>query len=372
MPRRPLPFRVAVGHLRGVDAAEIEGWGERISCGLARFPCYRRVLDSGYPEPLGERHYMDEKDYKHDIAFSFVAEDEPIAEALNSKVSERFTTFLYSKRQEELAGADGVTAFSEVFGEESRLVVVLYRESWGTTIWTRLEETAIKGRFLKHGHDFLLLIQLEENRSVPAWFPVQRIWLDYSRWGLDGAASVIEARAREVGGTPHEESAVEKAKRIKRESQLAEERKGFLNSPAGVMAAREELDRLFGILEAKAAEIASEADYWIKTERTKDGRGIDALVAGTSLGIRWIPRWNNTLNDSELSICYWRGPPPRSGQIFFDGSDQITEIIYEFDRDSAGLLLWRIQHGKKVATSEQLVEEHLKKLMGYSVANRAQ
>jgi hypothetical protein len=34
--------------------------------------------------------------------------------------------------------------FSKVFGEESRVVAILYREQWGQTKWTRIEETAIK------------------------------------------------------------------------------------------------------------------------------------------------------------------------------------------------------------------------------------
>lgn len=315
------------------------------------------------PNHLANGQGVNQKKYKYDIAFSFVAQDEPIVEALNSKIRERFTTFLYSKRQTELAGTDGVTIFSEVFGQASRLVVVFYRDSWGKTVWTRLEETAIKGRFLNDGADFLLLIPIEDNQSLPPWFPVQRIWLDYKRWGIDGAAGIIEQRAQEVGGTPREETAIDKARRIQHDSRLAEERKSFLNSVAGVNAAQQELEKLFSILEMSAAEIATEAQYNINTSRSNDGHQIEAMAGGIALLVSWVQRFSNTLAESELKITYWRGRPHR-GRV--DRPDRITEIIYEFDRDVSGVFVWSAKRSKKRQNSEQLIDDLLKKLMEYS------
>ncbi|MER9236229.1 hypothetical protein NKI56_29970 [Mesorhizobium sp. M0622] len=40
-------------------------------------------------------------------------------------------TFIYSERQKELAGTDGQTTFSEVYGKKARIVVILYRTEWG-------------------------------------------------------------------------------------------------------------------------------------------------------------------------------------------------------------------------------------------------
>ena len=54
------------------------------------------------------------------------------------------STFIYTKNQEEIAGKDGENTFNKVFGEEARVVVVLYRKGWGNTSWKRIEETAIK------------------------------------------------------------------------------------------------------------------------------------------------------------------------------------------------------------------------------------
>ena len=72
-------------------------------------------------------------DFEYDVAFSFLAQDEGVATELNDALSERVKTFLYSKQQEQLAGTDGEKTFNAVFAEKSRFVVILYRDTWGTT-----------------------------------------------------------------------------------------------------------------------------------------------------------------------------------------------------------------------------------------------
>src|ERR1039458_4546278 len=93
--------------------------------------------------------------YEYDVAFSFLAQDELLATNLNDLLQDRLNTFLYSKRQGELAGTDGEQTFNSVFGEKARVVVVLYRAGWGETPWTRIEETAIRNRAFEHGYDFV-------------------------------------------------------------------------------------------------------------------------------------------------------------------------------------------------------------------------
>ena len=97
--------------------------------------------------------------YEYDVAFSFLNTDENIAIKLNDLLSGRFNTFIYSEKQAELAGKDGEEKFNEVFGRQARVVVVLYRNEWGTTKWTRIEMTAIKNRAFEYGYDFTSVIQ---------------------------------------------------------------------------------------------------------------------------------------------------------------------------------------------------------------------
>ena len=57
--------------------------------------------------------------------------------------NEGMKVFFYPRNQEELAGTDGLESMRKPFFD-SRVMVVLYREKWGKTPWTRVEETAIK------------------------------------------------------------------------------------------------------------------------------------------------------------------------------------------------------------------------------------
>jgi hypothetical protein len=134
-------------------------------------------------------------EYEFDVAFSFLQEDEEIAYRLNDLVQDRLKMFIYSKSQDKIAGTDGEKTFHEVFGKKARTVVVLYREKWGTTSWTRIEETAIRNRAYEEGYDFVLFIPLQKPARLPKWLPKTQIWTDLERWGNEGAAAIIEERA---------------------------------------------------------------------------------------------------------------------------------------------------------------------------------
>jgi hypothetical protein len=141
-------------------------------------------------------------DFKYDVAFSFHREDEGLATRLNDLLQDRFSTFLYSKRQEILAGTDGEESFSRVFAKEARCVVVLYRKEWGETPFTRIEQMAIRKRAFEEGYDFTLFIPTEDRTSLPPWMPRQRLYWGLKRFALSGAAGAIEARIQELGGEP--------------------------------------------------------------------------------------------------------------------------------------------------------------------------
>jgi len=93
---------------------------------------------------------------KYDVAISFLSSDEPIAAALYSRLSEGLQVFFYTERQEVLAATNGTESMRYPFLEGSRIVVVLYREGWGKTPWTRIEQAAIQDRCLT-GFDWLFL-----------------------------------------------------------------------------------------------------------------------------------------------------------------------------------------------------------------------
>ena len=159
---------------------------------------------------------MADEAFQYDVAFSFLSQDEALAVDLNERLKDRLTTFIYTyrERQETSAGRDGDEALSLAVGKHARTVVVLYRAGWGERGSTSVEATAIRSRAFEFGYDFTTFIPLDNPSSVPKWLPRNRIWVGLARWGVEHAATVIESRVQEAGGTPKELTAADIAARV--------------------------------------------------------------------------------------------------------------------------------------------------------------
>ena len=297
-----------------------------------------------------------EEDYKYEVAFSFVSGDEQVAMQLNDLLQERFTTFLYSERQKEIAGTDGEKTFSEIFGDEARLVVVLYRSGWGETSWTRIEETAIRNRAFEHGYDFTLFIPLDKPTVVPKWLPKTQLWIGLDRWGLNGAASVIEARILQIGGHVCIESIQEKALRIKRELDWDIGRKKILNSERGVNLAEEEIGKLQENVELQISSTDLKKLFGLEIFI----EGFSTYIQSNSLGMAlcWNNRYSNTLDEAMLEISIWPGSVPRPGMFFpFEQPRRIYSQSYKFDLDRSCVPIWKDPKRENGLKSEMLIEQ---------------
>jgi hypothetical protein len=286
---------------------------------------------------------MTDATFKYDVAFSFTSEDEPLANDLNDLLQDAFNTFIYSKKQEEIAGTDGEQSFGDVFGRDARFVVVLFRSTWGTTPWTRIEQTAIRNRAFNDGYDFTLFLPTEASATLPPWVPKNRLWIGLERWGLKGAASVIEARVRDAGGTPRVESPLERAARLKRVMDFETERKAFLGSEAGVKAALQEVEKLIETLATVSETIKAKTDLSISVK--KDRLWIDLCAGHGCLGLCWHGFFSNTLDDSHLELGFWNGTPLRPGRSYIPGREprKIHGDKFIFDIGPGKVLGWTDQ-----------------------------
>lgn len=281
-------------------------------------------------------------DYRYDVAFSFLAQDESLATQINDLLQDRFKTFLYSKKQGEIAGTDGEKTFNLVFGEQSRLVVVLYREGWGQTPWTRIEETAIRNRAFEHGYDFVKFIPVEDKSSMPRWLPRTYLWIGLKRWGVAGAASVIEERIEELGGEPHDESVQERSARLGRSIDFENRREQFLQSHDGAMAARKQFDELRLELERLLASITETATSF--TMHLKVAPQL-IVILGLRHGLSVTPvniyREDLRKRQLQLAVTLWDGHPPFRGIIsVLEPPKKLQTINFTFDLLPTGQVGW--------------------------------
>jgi hypothetical protein len=98
---------------------------------------------------------------EYDVAVSFLSEDEGTARDLAKVLDGQLRVYLYSERQIESAGQDGIDLLSRIFRRDARVVVILHRAKWGCTKWTRIEETAITEGGFERGFGFVVLTPLE-------------------------------------------------------------------------------------------------------------------------------------------------------------------------------------------------------------------
>jgi hypothetical protein len=308
---------------------------------------------------------MSDTSYRYEVAFSFLKQDEQYATKLNELLQERFSTFLYSKRQGELVGADGEETFNQVFGVVSRCVVVFYRKEWGTTPWTRIEETAIRNRAYEYGYDFLTVVPLDKPPTVPLWLPKTRIWANLERWGVEGLASVIEARIVEVGGVLREETLQQRIERQRKEIEAEGKRKKFLSSDDGVRTAVAEVERLFSELEKISNDILpSLQGIKIRVVAKERQCAIDTNV-GISILLDWSQQYSNVLDGASLKVSLWRSnDAPLFGRSFiFQDPKRFGGDEYKFDVDWSSHKGWRGQRNNKFTETNALAEYCMKLLM---------
>jgi hypothetical protein len=302
---------------------------------------------------------------EYDLAISFLAQDEPLATQLADELRDRYRIFVYSERQKDLAGKDGVDEFSRVFKERSRVVVILFRSGWGDTKWTRVEETAIKERAFESGWDFLVVIALTAE-GAPVWLPKTKIWVGWERFGLPAAAAVIDARIQEAGGTSKRESARERAERLARIAERRQERESWLHSSAAVQEAADELEKLFSSLENECSAIESTKATPIRCTRGRYDRVCCVRTPLASFTVGWSQQYSNSLKYSSLLLNEYDGTyflEEEHGGGMGESVTRRGKEIYTFDIDDSGIRGWRTKSSDQFFDTATLGDDLLRKLL---------
>jgi hypothetical protein len=281
-------------------------------------------------------------DASFDVAVSFLSSDEPLAIKIHDELSENLSVFVYSKRQEELAGTDGLESFRQTFLSRSRLIVVLYRDGWGKTRWTAVEEIAIKERMFNGGWKSLLFVMLDERSTFPSWLPETHIRLNYSLYG-EALIGAIKMRAQELGSVLKVETAVEKARRTQ-SNELARAERDRLLMKDGTAAVQAEHQALRRQLDDKIAEIQQDLTT-IKLASGSDANEYVIRTERVSLNFYLYPTFPAT--DSHLVVQEFNGPiilpADRSRRMFIPGEEprQISRREFYFDYQAAFGWCWR-------------------------------
>ena len=256
------------------------------------------------------------REYEYDVALSFLVQEEPLATQLANILEERHRVFLYSRKQEQLAGTDGEKTFNEVFAKQARVVVVLYRQGWGESPWTRIEETALRNRAYDEGYDFALFVPTDDKPTVPKYVPRTRLWIGLGRFGINGAASVVDARIQEQGGAPRVLSLEERAARAQKTSEFKAFREGYFRSHEGVQAADASYCHIMEAVEERVTKLQAAA-LGLALQTKRFGRLLVVLGTGPALRLDWHRQYANAFEGAYLDATVWEGHPPVPGGFNF-------------------------------------------------------
>lgn len=245
--------------------------------------------------------------FQYDIAFSFSADKEHVANKLNELLTNRVECFIYSERQKELAGADGEDKFNTVFQYQARIVVIILSKTWGQTKWTKIEETAIRNRGYEHGYDFVVVIPTESGIQIPKWLPKNRLWVNIERWGLKSAAASLEARVIEAYGVVKEETTLQKAKSAKEEISKINSNHAIINSELGVKKFYEEIERINGYANEKFSDFIKEIPDWQMEKHNTTNGGVLIRSYNHCLFTQVIPYAVNSAEEAKIRFQVWDG-----------------------------------------------------------------
>lgn len=301
--------------------------------------------------------------FKYDVAFSLLDRHLDTAQDMASLLEGRLDEFLYSEKQLDLAAKDGVDEFTSVFRRDARVVVAIVGNDWGSTKWTRIEETAIKNRGFDEGYDFLVVIPIDGPGSVPDWVPSTHIWTDLDRLGAAGAAAVIERKIADRGKAARPETAVDVEARLAKQQAEELERQRFLRSEDGVKAADAEFNIILELLAQRRDTMKLHVDV--------GSQGTTVTRETRSLTVTWSRRYGNTLDESRLRVTLWDGIRSTHVDHDFRARAASSDLTLHLDRHQ-GQILWReAGRGRRVFSSEELVEHALKTLVRADYGEKA-
>lgn len=304
------------------------------------------------------------KDYKYDVAFSFLNEDLELVSQVNELIKNRLNTFIYTERQNELVGNDGEKVFSNVFGKESRVVVIFYRKDWGNYGFTRIEKNAIKNRAFS-GNDyykFLLLVNLDNDNPDISWIPKTNIYFSLEQYGIKSLVAIIEQLVIQNEGIVHEETPTELASRLEKNFEAEQKRKSFLDSEEGVKEANNEFKELCNTMENIFKKISSKSNlYNGKIQYLNSNYLFKINCCALDLFCELSVRARNSLDDSFLKIII-------SDQPSYYNSNSRKKELYEerylFGKNIFGQIGWiEKENNNEFYSSRKLADLTIKQFL---------
>lgn len=295
-----------------------------------------------------------------DVAISFKSEDANLASDIRSRLGKSLDTFVYTEKQEELAGTNGLETLRKVFRHRAKLVVILFRSGWGETPWTRVEMEAITDRFLHEGSAFLFMIALD-SAPPPPWIPDKLLRFKLADFGVEQAVGAIKARALDAGSVLHHPTLAERVRLAAEEAEFGQSRARLLRSEEGVQNAAVAAKDLIQLIAERATQAANAAPS-LAIEHGLSEVAIGLRTPNVGLHVSYSNRIINVLDEARLLIREFAGPIILPGQngYYWHEPKELTKEVFRPDISRATGWGWIADDGP-VRTCEDIADHCIRK-----------
>jgi hypothetical protein len=298
----------------------------------------------------------------YDVAISFLFQDQRMAQALHDELATSgLNVFFFPRRQEELAGTNGMESMRTPF-LGARVNVVLFHKPWGETPWTRIEDAAISERCFNGGWSTLMFVQIDKTSTLPAWLPPTHVRFSFDDYGLTQLVGAIKLRVQEQGGVIKRVDAIGKAETVRREADYLADRDRLMRDTGWIgelqRSIRETMDEL-GRLASKI-----NASQSLNIVVGPGHFGITIVRSGyVSMAIGWQQPIANYVGDSDPHECHlWAaehsGMLPLRGEKLWYVEQPKKLRQHKFKVDVAGDrgLMWRVSGKDEYVQPSELAD----------------
>jgi hypothetical protein len=231
----------------------------------------------------------------------------------------------------------------------------------GETPFTKIEQRAIRDRAYDEGYGFTLFIPTEKKPTMPPWVERTRLYYSLERFGVDGAAAVVESKLQELGLASVIEGARDRAQRLERSLIFKTEKENFEHSEAGAQAGSKAYIAALTLMQGQVADLALSSTR-LKPLHMEQRNNYWLLYGlGPWVLFNWTNRYSNVLDKAFLEAQYFYNQPQVPGLMTWEEPRKMKLFRYPFGLLRPGVSGFLDNGGdKREYGVEELAEQLLK------------
>jgi hypothetical protein len=165
---------------------------------------------------------------------------------------------------------------------------------------------------------------------MPPWVERTRLYYSLDRFGIDGAAAVVESKLQELGLAPVVEGARDRAQRLERSLTFKTEKETFEKSTTGAQAGSKAYLAVLTLMQSQVAELAASSAR-LKPLHMEQRNNVWLLYGlGPWVVFNWTNQFGNVLEKAFLEAQYFYNQPRVPGLMTWDEPRKMKCFRYAF------------------------------------------